>query len=201
MQLPTIRLSVYGKVRSSHNVLLRGALEQVRFVSDRARNATRPLIVGGMKRGRTAYYSAEQRVVIAVSALVVGASFIGLTTYAIASGGLDLFSLALIAAYGTPTWWSLRAAISGAYSSPQGVRIRNPVRTIDIPWGDIDHFRVATTGAFAPVGEAVRKDGSIVRIFGIQASGRSDRARSKQAAEPIEALNAELTRRRELGSP
>ncbi|HMS61259.1 MAG TPA: PH domain-containing protein [Solirubrobacteraceae bacterium] len=65
-------------------------------------------------------------------------------------------------------WMVVRAGWTGVQVNDHGVRIRNQLRTRDIPWAEIERFSVGTAGIFPAVGLVHLTDGSTVPIFGIQ---------------------------------
>jgi hypothetical protein len=96
----------------------------------------------------------------------------------------------------------LRLARAGVYADDEGIRVLNPLRTVRIPWEQVDHFSLRPYKGFPSVGFAELVDGGRVQMWGIQA--RSYNTAAKRVPEElIEALNRRLqeSRRAPLPTP
>lgn len=90
----------------------------------------------------------------------------------------------------------LRVAMNGVYPSDTGLKIVNPLRSVFVPWDQINRFTVKTWGIFPLMGHALLKDGSAIRIFGIQPPNVVFRPNNRSAERVIGELNYLLLRKR-----
>ena len=84
--------------------------------------------------GTTVFRPRSSRWILAVAAVVVG---VGLVVSFVTSGPEALAAAAPLLAAGAIAWWlfGYPAVVVG----PTGVELRNPVLTIDVPWGGLIH--------------------------------------------------------------
>jgi hypothetical protein len=104
--------------------------------------------------------------------------------------------IALIGAHLAVVVWfvACRVATAGVYVGRDDLVIRNPLKSQRIECGRVDHFSVEPEGAWT-MGYVHTRDGSSVRIFGIQSQMPSLFPKSRWAEEPIEQLNRLLADR------
>ena len=86
-----------------------------------------------------------------------------------------------------------RLAWSAVFAAHDSIRVANIFRTFDICWQEIDHFDLGRSGIFPAVCRIHKKDGSVVRAFGIQESNYSAMRKLSAAKQMVEDLNRELT--------
>lgn len=102
-----------------------------------------------------------------------------------------------IAAY--VAWFYQRASNAGVVVDPDGTTfiVRNPFRTIEIPWADVDHFEFEASSIGPGKGFVCRRHGPRVAIYAIQAGNvRLVPKGGERARELINQLNALLEGRR-----
>jgi len=134
--------------------------------------------------------SREQSAIIAVGLVVFGV--VGLVL--VASSGsrsgqiLGGLGIAIYLAVGA------RVALMGAFVGPDGLRIRNPLRTHSIRWSDCQGFRVGRYG-LPRVAIADLNDGRSIPIFGIGGPPPSTRPRDQTAELLVSELNGMLRSR------
>jgi hypothetical protein len=101
----------------------------------------------------------------------------------------------LAGAMGTGT---IRAARAGAVVTEVGVIIRNPTKTVELPWSNVEGFSLGESGIYSTVGIVHTTDGGPLRIWGIQ--GRK-RGRDASAERLVTALNDSLSAARKREPP
>ena len=85
----------------------------------------------------------------------------------------------------------LRLARAGVYTDDDGIRVVNPLATIEVPWPHLIRFTARPNGGFPLVGFAQRVDGTEVQLWGVQA--RSSSAGSKKVVDDlVDELNEHL---------
>jgi hypothetical protein len=100
--------------------------------------------------------------------------------------------------FGVVMWFFIvRVAFARLYVLADGVRIVNPLRTVFLPWGRIDHFSLRPWGLiWTPIGHADLKDGTSVHIIGIAGPNPAHWPRQKSAEVSITERNELLSSRR-----
>jgi Bacterial PH domain len=88
------------------------------------------------------------------------------------------------------TFVYLRLARAGVYAGEEGIRVVNPLRTVEIPWPHLIRFTARPHKGFPLIGFAQRVDGTEVKLWGVQA-----RSGSSGAMKVCEDLIAELNER------
>ena len=84
-----------------------------------------------------------------------------------------------------------RLARAGVYTDDDGIRVVNPLHTVEVPWPHLIRFTARPNGGFPLIGFAERVDGTEVQLWGVQA--RSSNAGAKRVVnELIDQLNAHL---------
>jgi hypothetical protein len=81
-----------------------------------------------------------------------------------------------------------RAVRAGVIASPDGVTVRNPFRSIQLTWDEIDRFSVESNGPWT-IGCVHLRDGTVIKTWGIQGQIRFLFRNSRWATEPVEQLN------------
>jgi hypothetical protein len=90
---------------------------------------------------------------------------------------------------------------AGIHTEHGGIKIVAFLRTSRVAWDDIDHFAVLPLGQFPWVGHVVLRDGRCLPCLAISAAARPRTERRRlQVQGPIDALNAQLARAREMRS-
>jgi hypothetical protein len=89
---------------------------------------------------------------------------------------------------------SVRKAKAGVRACADGLHVRNPFRSRMIPWARIVTIDLGRDGMYPYVGRVHLDDGSVVRIFGIQAPNIAPN--NRRTAALIEALNDEVAKHR-----
>jgi hypothetical protein len=87
---------------------------------------------------------------------------------------------------------TFRAARAGIRCDEHGVVIMNPVRTANIPWGQLDGFSVGAHGPWPRIGIAHLDDGATIAIWGIQGPNPWFVAGPGAAERMIDQLNTHL---------
>ena len=108
------------------------------------------------------------------------------------SGGhLGLGLLRLAGAWLLAAFLGLRMARLGVHITDDGIRVRNPLSTLSIPWRAIRGFTLArsVTGEF---GVAELHSGRHVRLWAIQPANRVTSRRDRRAELAVGTLNVEL---------
>jgi hypothetical protein len=142
---------------------------------------------------RQAYRTDEQALPILVMAglfLVVAVFF--LVIYAQDPGSTGV--LAFVAVPGVVSAFFFRCAFAAAVVDKRGVKIRNPLRTFDFSWAEVDHFSVDRRGFTWGVGVAHLRDGRQVKIWAIQKPNAMTRPNTDAAEGLVENLNRRLQR-------
>ena len=89
----------------------------------------------------------------------------------------------------------VRLARAGVYAGEDGIRVRNPFSTVEVPWADLVRFTARPQGGFPLMGFAQRVDGTEVQLWGVQA--RSGSTGAKRVVEDVIAqLNERLSQAR-----
>ena len=89
-----------------------------------------------------------------------------------------------------------RLARAGVYAGDDGIRVVNPLETVEVPWPHLVRFTARPQGGFPLMGFAQRVDGTEVKLWGVQA--RSSGAGAKRVVEDvIEQLNEHLAQVRQ----
>jgi hypothetical protein len=66
-------------------------------------------------------------------------------------------------------WFAVgRCALAGARPEPEGLKVRNPLKTIQLPWSEIVRIRVGTHGIEPVIAIVDLRDGRSVHIWGLQ---------------------------------
>ena len=88
---------------------------------------------------------------------------------------------------GLAWFFAFRYARAGVWVTKEGVRIRNPFRTVSLRWSEIDRFSAHPSGIWPKIGVARLENGAEVRIFAI-----TGRAHDSGADNLVDALNGHL---------
>jgi hypothetical protein len=142
---------------------------------------------------RQAYRTDEQALPFLVMAglfLVVAVFF--LVIYAQDPGSPGV--LAFVAVPSVVSACFFRCAFAAAVVDKTGVKIRNPWRTSEFSWAEVDHFSVERRGFTWGVGVAHLRDGRAVKIWAIQKPNAMTRPNNDAAEGLIENLNRRLQR-------
>lgn len=83
-----------------------------------------------------------------------------------------------------------RCALAGAYVDPNGIRVKNPLRSTAIPWREIKGFSLGIFWWFITA-RADLRNGESVHIWGIQPPNPLTRPKNRSAEKLIEALKRE----------
>lgn len=148
-----------------------------------------------MLTGKKIYRSVEQSVLVALVG-IVGAGTVAFSPFANPhswGNRLGFVLLALAMLYLVVG----RIARSHVEVDAQGIRIRNPLKTTELPWKDVSGFALGRYGPFPLMGHVLLVSGMSLHVFGIQAPNRFLRRNSRSAEAIIGALNAELLRLRD----
>jgi len=96
------------------------------------------------------------------------------------------------------TW---RMWTAGVRTEHSGVKIVGFLVTKRVAWDDIDHFAVLPLGRYPWVGHVLLRDGRDLPCLAISAASRPRTERRRlQVQRPIDALNAQLAKAREMRS-
>lgn len=87
---------------------------------------------------------------------------------------------------------SVRGATGGVRVDEHGIRIRNPLQTFRLEWGDIEGFHLGETRWNPCVGVVELKSGDRLTIAGIQGVKTSFRVATADAEAAVEELRREL---------
>jgi hypothetical protein len=94
-----------------------------------------------------------------------------------------------------------RVWIAGIRTEQRGIKIVAFLVTRRVAWDDIDHFAVLPLGQWPWVGHAVLRDGHRLPCLAISAAARPRSERRRlQVQGPVDALNAQLAKAREMRS-
>jgi hypothetical protein len=93
----------------------------------------------------------------------------------------------------------LRVGVCDAFYDDRGLRVRNPLRTISVPWDQIESFSLSRKGFTWGTAAVRRRDGKEIRIWAIQKPNASTRPNNTNAEELIDALNERLAAARQHG--
>ena len=140
--------------------------------------------------GRTVFRAKLART-LAVYSIVVGISacMSSITVRAPWAKALGAVLGGCLVLYGATIAWRL-----GVETTPDGVRIHHPTGSRVVPWSEIDSF---TLGRGYPWRVwLVRTDGSVVKIWGLGASGVGHRASMGRSESLVRDLNEVVRRRR-----
>ena len=84
-----------------------------------------------------------------------------------------------------------RLARAGVFTSEEGIRILNPLRTVTVPWKRVRRFTLNRHRGFPGMGFVELLDGEPIEIWGIQARSRNPSAQA-HAQSVVDALNEHL---------
>jgi len=107
------------------------------------------------------------------------------------AGHLGLGLLRLAGAWLLAAFLGLRMARLGVHITDDGIRVRNPLSTLSIPWRAVRGFTLARSviGGF---GVAELHSGRHVRLWAIQPANRMMSRRGRRAELAVGTLNVEL---------
>jgi hypothetical protein len=80
----------------------------------------------------------------------------------------------------------LRVGVCDAFYDDRGLRVRNPLRTISVPWDQIESFSLSRKGFTWGTAAVRRRDGKEIRIWAIQKPNASTRPNNTNAEELID---------------
>jgi hypothetical protein len=126
--------------------------------------------------------------VISACVLVFGVAE-AVTAAADGSWGLGLLELAITIS--VAGFLALRMARLGVFVEPDGIRVRNPLKTSTISWRDVRGITLHRS-AIGEFGIVDLHDGRRIRLWGIQPRNRIKPARDRRAELAIGRLNREL---------
>jgi Bacterial PH domain len=104
----------------------------------------------------------------------------------------------LVAMGGAFAIGGVRATRAGVVADRDGITVRNPFTAKRLRWDEIDRFSVEAYGPTS-IAYVHLRDGTAVRIWGIQGQNRFLFRNSRWATEPVDQLNA-LLRERQAGN-
>jgi hypothetical protein len=139
---------------------------------------------------RTTYRSTEQAWLFIVMGVVFAAATIGGMVSSVAQGTTN--SLVFLIAIVPITWFFvIRLPRTGAYVESDGLRIVNPLRTLNIDWAEIVSFELGWSSQYGirGVGLVNLAGGRVVPIFGIQKPNPIFRPKNSSAQDLIAELN------------
>jgi hypothetical protein len=122
--------------------------------------------------------------IVALTALILLSNLVKVLERPHPSAAVAALEALVLAAFLIP---ALRYPRNGVVASSEQLVIRNIYRTHVLGWHEIDHFEMASYGAWPRIGVAVLKDGRRVPMTGIQ-SGLA----SRFATRTVAALNTRL---------
>jgi hypothetical protein len=134
--------------------------------------------------------------VFAVGFVLLG---IGWAIESEAAGQLRLGLLTLAGAWALAAFLGLRMARLGVFIQAEGIRIRNPLSTLTIPWRAVRGFTLGRS-MIGDFGVAELHDGRNIRLWAIQPATRVTSKRDRRAELAIGTLNVELQEARARGS-
>ena len=85
-------------------------------------------------------------------------------------------------------WLARRFTRAGVLAGPRDVIVCNPLGSVRLDWGEIERFAAEPAGPWT-MGYAQLRDGSSVRIFGIQGQRLGLFPSSPSVEDPIDELN------------
>jgi hypothetical protein len=95
-----------------------------------------------------------------------------------------------------------RMWLIGTYVEPSAVRVVNYLRTIRVPWAEIEHFAALPAGQYPYVGHIIRKQGRApVVMMGIESSPDESEENRRRVQAAIDPLNRALEEWRQRGNP
>jgi Bacterial PH domain len=115
------------------------------------------------------------------------------------AAGQLLGLLRLGGAWALAAFLGLRMARLGVFIEHDGIRVRNPVHTLTIPWRAVRGFTLGRS-MIGDFGIAELHDGRHVRLWAIQPATRVSPKRDRRAELAIGTLNVELQEARARGS-
>jgi Bacterial PH domain len=151
------------------------------------------------QQGGHAYRMRRESVVFGL----VGLCFVVLGVGGALSASGDLLGLGLvrlIAAWTVAAFFVLRMARLGVFVERDGIRVRNPLKTVSIPWSQVRGFALRRS-ALGEFGIADLHGGRRVRLWGIQPRAGFTSSRDRRAELAIGHLNRDLQRARGSGWP
>lgn len=95
----------------------------------------------------------------------------------------------------------MRAALAGAWSTQQGICVRNIRRTVFVPWDEIDRFAVGSHGMLPKVAILERNSGERIAMWGIQGRNPAAAPNDRAAERVVERLNDDLRAHRAAAAP
>jgi hypothetical protein len=107
------------------------------------------------------------------------------------AGALRLGLLRLAGAWLLAAFLGLRMARLGVRIEDDGIRVRNPLSTLSIPWRAVRGFTLARS-VIGEFGIAELHNGRNIRLWGIQPANRMTSRRDRRAELAIGTLNVEL---------
>jgi hypothetical protein len=107
-----------------------------------------------------------------------------------------LFYLAGVVVVFSLLYLSIRRARARAVIQDTGLLVRNPYKTLLVPWADITELQLKQSGSREALCTAIRADGLEVPIWAIGLDGQSTRADERRTKSLVDALNLELATRR-----
>jgi PH (Pleckstrin Homology) domain-containing protein len=109
--------------------------------------------------------------------------------------GASIVSVLVAAAW---SWFTIaRCALSGARVDPEALLIRNPFRTLILPWSDVVRARIGPHGFWPLIAIVDLTDSRSVHVWALQATPRP-RAMSRLLTA-VERLDAQIRDRRQGG--
>jgi Bacterial PH domain len=90
---------------------------------------------------------------------------------------------------GGPALLMVRSAFCGVVLKPEGVLVRNPLRTHAFGWDEVQGFSIGTRSMYPKIGLLHLTDGREVRLFGIQGPNPDVRPGAHEAEDLIAELN------------
>lgn len=82
----------------------------------------------------------------------------------------------------------------GVVVSLSGVRVRNWIRTIELPWTTVERFEIPDRWPW--IAQVVLNQGGSVRVWGVAATGSRHRQSMARQAEIVDALNSAMAQYR-----
>jgi hypothetical protein len=90
------------------------------------------------------------------------------------------------------TFVSARISWAAVFSNTEGIHVANIFSNVDLRWDEVDRLDLGRSGIFPAVCLIHKKDGTILRAFGIQESNYSAMRKLSVAKQMVEDLNREL---------
>jgi hypothetical protein len=115
----------------------------------------------------------------------------------LASAG-DIVGTILFVLFAVPaSWVAFRYATFAVVATDRGIRIRNILHTIEIPWLDLERVEIGRASAVRPAaGIAVKRSGERVTMAAVQGPTVSIASRDKFIAGTVRELNEMIAARR-----